>query len=100
MTPVQSADGGVRLRLHVQPRASRTELVGPFGDALKIRIAAPPVEGAANAELIRFLARILGVRAAAIEIVSGTDGRRKTVKVSGITVEESSARLGLPFPFR
>jgi uncharacterized protein (TIGR00251 family) len=100
VTPVQPAAGGVRLLLHVQPRASRTELAGQFGDALKIRIASPPVEGAANAELVRFLAETLGVRAAAVEILSGETGRRKAIKVSGVTVELAASRLGLPFPFR
>jgi uncharacterized protein (TIGR00251 family) len=100
VTPVQPAGGGVRLLLHVQPRASRTELAGCFGDALKIRIASPPVEGAANAELVRFLAETLGVRAAAVEILSGETARRKTVRVTGVTVELAATRLGLPFPFR
>jgi uncharacterized protein (TIGR00251 family) len=100
VTPVQPADGGVRLLLYVQPRASRTELAGQFGDALKVRIASPPVEGAANAELVRFLAETLGVRTAAVKIRSGETGRRKTITVSGITVELAARRLGLPFPFR
>ena len=101
MTPVRAADGGgVRLLLHVQPRASRTELAGRFGDALKIRIAAPPVDGAANEELVRFLAETLGVRSGAVEIISGETGRRKTVEVRGVTVEAAASRLGLPFPFR
>jgi uncharacterized protein (TIGR00251 family) len=100
VTPVQAAKGGVRLLLHVQPRASRTELAGRFGDALKVRIASPAVEGAANAELVRFLAETLGVRAAAVEILSGETSRRKTIKVSGITFEQATSRLGLPFPFR
>lgn len=100
MTPVRPVDGGVRLLLHVQPRASRTELAGLFGDALKIRIAAPPVDGAANGELVRFLAETLGVPAAAVEILAGETGRRKTVEVRGMTVEAAASRLGLPFPFR
>ena len=96
---MEAMEGGVRLLLHVQPRASRTELAGRFGDALKVRIAAPPVEGAANAELVRFLAQTLGVRASAIQILSGGTGRRKTVKVSGLAVAGAAAKLGLPFPF-
>jgi uncharacterized protein len=100
VTPVQPTSGGVRLLLHVQPRASRTEVAGGFGEALKIRIAAPPAEGAANEELVRFLADRLGVRAAAVEILSGESGRRKRVQVHGITVEQAATRLGLPFPFR
>ena len=72
--------------LHVQPRASRTELACRHGDALKVRIAAPPVDGAANAELVRFLAELLGVARSAVEIVSGESGRRKVVTVRGVGV--------------
>ena len=76
--------GGVELHLQVQPRASRTEVVGPHGGALKIRLAAPPVDGEANDELVRFLAKVLGVPRSAVEIVSGETGRRKRVRVAGV----------------
>jgi hypothetical protein len=66
------------------PRAAATAVAGRHGDALKIRIAAPPVEGAANQELIRFLAAQLGVSRNAITITSGASSRRKTVIVSGL----------------
>ncbi len=95
MSPVEATPGGVRLTLHVQPRASRTGLAGLHGDAIKIRLAAPPVDGAANAELVRFLAELLGVARSAVEIVSGETGRRKVVRVQGVTVADAGARLGL-----
>jgi uncharacterized protein (TIGR00251 family) len=66
----------------VQPRAARTEVVGPYGDAIKIRIQAPPVDGAANEELRRFLARRLRVAPSAVAIVGGASGRRKRVAVT------------------
>jgi len=79
-----------RLVLHIVPRASQTAVVGYHGDALKIRITAPPVAGAANAELIRFLAKRLGVARSAIAITAGASGRRKTVTITGL---ETAAAL-------
>lgn len=73
------------LAVHVVPRARRTEVAGRHGDAIKIRVAAPPVEGAANAELIRFVAERVGVTRSAVTIASGATGRRKTVVVAGVT---------------
>lgn len=85
--------GGVDLAILVQPRASRTEIVGPQGGALKVRLAAPPVDGEANAELIRALAKALAVPRSAVAIVSGATGRRKRVRVVGVEVREAMERL-------
>ncbi|MBI3982374.1 MAG: YggU family protein [Gemmatimonadetes bacterium] len=87
----RSADPAILF--HVQPNASRTEVAGRHGDAIKIRIAAPPVDGAANVELIRFLADRLDVSRSAIEIVSGAAGRRKRVRVTGYDRDRALARL-------
>ncbi|NIM49191.1 MAG: YggU family protein [Gemmatimonadales bacterium] len=84
------------LTIHVQPRAKRTEVAGWHGDAIKIRLTAPPVDGAANDALLQFLAQRLGVPRAAVTIVSGTTGRRKRVSVDGIAQEEAFRALGLP----
>lgn len=73
------APGGGLVRVRVQPRASRTEIAGVRGDALRIRVAAPPVDGAANRELMRFLARRLRLPRSAVEIRSGSRGRDKQV---------------------
>ena len=81
------------LLVHVQPRAPRTGVVGAHGDAVKIRLAAPPVDGAANEELVRFLAERLGVRRSAVTIVKGMTARRKTVRVAGMTA--ATARRAL-----
>ena len=72
------------IRVHVVPRARETALAGRHGDALKIRLAAPPVGGAANDELVRFLARRLGVPRSAGTITAGHTGRRKTVTIEGV----------------
>ena len=72
------------LIIHVVPRAAESVIAGRHGDALKIRLAAPPVDGAANDELIRFLAERLSVPRSAITIAAGQTSRRKTVKVTGI----------------
>ncbi len=93
------ADGtGVRLRLRVQPRAARTEIAGPSGDVLRVRLTAPPVDGAANEALVRFLAGVLGVSRGAVRLVRGQTGRTKVVAVEGIGVSEARARLLPPSP--
>lgn len=79
------ADGqGVTLRLHIQPGAKKTEVAGLHGEALKIRLAAPPVDGKANACLMAFLADQLGVARSAVKLLSGETSRAKRVHVSGI----------------
>ena len=73
--------------LHIVPRARATEVAGTHGEAVKIRVAASPVDGAANAELVRFIAERLGVPAARVTIVAGAAGRRKTVAVAGMPAD-------------
>jgi len=70
------------LTLRIQPRASRDEIAGPYGDSLKVRITAPPVDGKANAYLLRYLAGIFDVPLASVELLSGETGRDKRVKIS------------------
>lgn len=77
----------------MQPRAARSEVAGRHGDAIKIRVAAPPVDGEANEALVRFLAKILGVPRSAVSITAGQAGRRKRVRVEGLTVAQVEARL-------
>ncbi len=71
----------------VVPRASKSEIVGEHDGALKVRIAAPPLEGAANAELIKILSKKFGVSKSRIEIIGGQTSKQKQVRVSGITNE-------------
>ena len=82
-----------RLVVHVVPRAKRTEVVGRHGDALKIKLKAPPVDGAANAELVRFVAERLDVPRSAVTITAGHTSRRKTVEIHGSDTAEALGRL-------
>lgn len=88
----------MRLRLQIQPRASRTEVVGLHGDRLRIRLSAPPVDDAANEELVRFLSELLGVPRRSVEVTAGHGGRQKTVEVRGVIADRAAAVLGLPAP--
>jgi hypothetical protein len=87
-------DGEVTLALRVQPRAARDEIAGLHGDRLKVRITAPPVDGAANEHLCRFMARVFAVPAARVTLLRGTSGRDKLVSVRGVQeLPESLARF-------
>jgi hypothetical protein len=77
----------VRFAVRVQPRASRSEVAGVHGDALKVRLTAPPVDGAANAALIELLADLLAVSRNAVRIVAGEHARGKVVEVVGVDAE-------------
>jgi uncharacterized protein (TIGR00251 family) len=90
---VQDTKDGAILTVHLQPKASTTECVGIHGDAIKIRVAAPPVDGAANQELIRFLACRLSIPSSSVRILSGASGRHKRVLVKGATAQLVLARL-------
>ena len=92
---VQGAKDGAVLTIHVQPNASKTECVGIHGEALKIRVAAPPVDGAANEEVIRFLARRLSIPRTSVRIQSGANGRHKRVLVKGLSALQIHTRLNL-----
>ena len=87
---VQDASGDLVFSLHVQPGAKRTEIAGLHGEALKIRLAAPPVDGKANACLIAFLAKQLEVPRSQVELVSGDTSRQKRLRVSGASAERNS----------
>ena len=93
--PLLAIAAGTRLRLRVQPRASRDEVAGVAGDALRVRLTAPPVDGAANEALVRLLADRLDVSRGSVALVSGHTGRNKVVEVSGLPPEEVARRLGL-----
>jgi uncharacterized protein (TIGR00251 family) len=78
---------GVTFAVKVIPRARRDEIVGMEGDALKVRLNAPPVQGRANDALVKFLAKKLSISRAQVEIVSGETARRKRVRVRGLGAE-------------
>ncbi|OIQ92567.1 hypothetical protein GALL_254760 [mine drainage metagenome] len=87
----------VVLSLHIQPGAKKTELAGMHGGALKIRLAAPPVDGRANDCLIAYLADRLAVAKRRVELVSGAGSREKRVRVAGIDADTARTRLAAQF---
>ena len=98
MVEIKEKDGAAMLRVRVQPRASRTEVAGAYEGAIKLRVTAPPVDGKANEECVRFLARLLEVPPRAIEIVSGEASRDKVIRVhntGAARVREALTRRGL-----
>lgn len=88
-------NGALALRVRVQPRASREGLLGVREGALVVRLMAPPVEGAANQALARFLGKRLGVPPSAVAIATGSASRNKLVIVNGLSAKEALARLDL-----
>jgi uncharacterized protein (TIGR00251 family) len=94
----QRPDGAVELDLHAVPRSSRDAIVGPHGGRLKIQVKAPPVDGEANAAIIKLLAKTLGIPRSAVELRAGQSGKRKTVQITGPSLAEVAAALGLELP--
>jgi uncharacterized protein (TIGR00251 family) len=84
---------GTVLLIHVQPKASCTEFAGYHGDLVKIRLAAPPTDGAANAELCRFLAARFSLPLAKVQLLSGRQSRRKRVLLKAVPMEMIDAFL-------
>lgn len=84
------------IALHVQPGAKRTEVVGLHGEALKVRLAAPPVDGKANEALIGFLAGTLDLAKSQLALVSGQTARTKRVSVAGLGANEIRRKLAIP----
>lgn len=93
LQPVQSSAVSIIIKIRVQPNASRSQVAGLFGDRLKIRIAAPPVDGAANAELISFLKKTLSVSTTSLTLIRGDTSRNKDVLCNGLTPEEVQKKL-------
>jgi uncharacterized protein (TIGR00251 family) len=76
------------LKVYLQPKASKNEVVGPYRDGIKIKVTAPPIEGKANEALIRLLGKELGISPSSIEIIKGHHSREKTLKVLGVPSQE------------
>ena len=83
--------GGVELSLLVQPRASRTRVLGEHDGLLKLQLAAPPVDGEANAALVEFLAKLLGVPRRQVSLIAGDASRRKRVSIQGVETAQVEA---------
>jgi uncharacterized protein (TIGR00251 family) len=90
---ITDAKKGSAFSVHVVPRARKNEIVGRLGDAIKVRLTAPPVEGKANEALVAFLAEQLGVQKSQVEIVAGKTSRNKMVSVIGLSPAEVEERL-------
>jgi len=93
MIRISAQEGSAVFAVKVVPRASRNEIAGIQGDAIRVRLTAPPVEGAANRALVKVLATTLKVPERDIEILAGHAGRQKMVRVAGLSPHELDARL-------
>jgi uncharacterized protein (TIGR00251 family) len=90
---IQERNGAVVLQVRVQPRASKDEVAGEIGGALKVRLRAPAVEGRANEALIEFLAQLLKTPKSAVRILSGDRSRTKRIEIGGVTGQQIQALL-------
>ena len=93
--PIEDCPEGCRIFFYARPRASRTKIAGLHGGRVKIQISAPPVDGAANEEVIAFLSKKLGLRKSDIELAAGDSGKRKTIIAHGINAAQAKEMLGL-----
>jgi len=93
--PVHQTPTGVTFAIKVHPRAKRNAITGEFGDALKLALTAPPVEGRANEACIEFFANLLKVPRSSVTITSGETGRRKVIRVAGLSAKEVQERIGV-----
>jgi uncharacterized protein (TIGR00251 family) len=91
---LRTTGDGLTLRVRVKPRASKDALSGEREGALVVRLTAPPVEGAANEALARFLGKMLGIAPSAVRILKGLTGRQKLVAVAGLDAATARERLG------
>jgi uncharacterized protein len=92
---IKATSRGATFAIHIHPRAKKNAITGEIGDALKISLTAPPVDGRANEACIAFLAEILNLPRSSITITSGENGRNKVIRVAGISATELRKRLGI-----
>lgn len=88
---------GIKLTVFVQPKSAKNQIVGLHNGALKIKIAALPVDGKANTELTNYLAQLLDIPKRQIEILKGDTGRNKIVEIVGLSIEDVQKKLGITF---
>ena len=93
MVSIRDTPSGVTFEVKVQPRARKNAIAGELGDALKLSLTAPPVEGRANEACIEFLANLLEVPRSSVTIASGQNSRRKVIRVAGLSADELQKRL-------
>jgi hypothetical protein len=95
MVVIQNSSSGATFAVKVHPRAKKNAITGEVGDALKVALTAPPVDGKANAACIEFFAKLLNVPRSSVTIASGQSSRNKVIRVAGLSVEEVRRRLGV-----
>ena len=93
MIPIRDTDRGATFAIRVQPRASRNAIAGEMGDALKLALTAPPVEGKANEACVEFLANLLKVPRSSVTIASGESSRNKVIRITGLSAGQVERRL-------
>ncbi len=98
MIPIRESGEGVTFAVKVHPRAKKNAITGEMGEALKIALTAPPVEGRANEAVIEFLAEVLRVPRASVSIAAGQSSRNKVIRVKGLTAAQVGERLFPPKP--
>lgn len=94
MIPLQESGGGVSFAVKVHPRAKKNAITGELGDALKISLTTPPIDGRANEACIEFFAKLLKVPRSSVTIASGQTSRNKVVRVAGVSAEQVRLRIG------
>ncbi len=95
MVAIQNSPDGVTFAVKVHPRAKKNAITGEVGDALKLALTAPPVDGKANAACIDFFAKLLKVARSSVTIAAGLTGRNKVIRVAGLTAQQVRDRLGI-----
>jgi uncharacterized protein (TIGR00251 family) len=95
MISIHDTPDGTTFAIKIHPRARKNAVTGELGDALKLSLTAPPVEGRANEACIEFLANLLKVPRSSVTIASGQTSRRKVIRVSGVSADEVQKRLGI-----
>ncbi|MBZ5570787.1 MAG: DUF167 domain-containing protein [Acidobacteriia bacterium] len=95
MIPIHETPAGVTFAVKVHPRAKKNAITGEIGDALKLALTAPPVDGRANEACIEFFANLLKVPRSSVTIASGETSRRKVIRVAGLSEQELRQRLNL-----
>jgi len=93
MIPIRESAGAVTFAVRVHPRAKKDAITGEIGDALKVALNAPPVDGKANAACIRFLAEVLRVPRSSVTIAAGETNRNKLIRVVGVSAAQAEERL-------
>jgi uncharacterized protein len=98
MIPFHESSDGATFAVRIQPRARKNAIVGELGDALKVSLTAPPVDGKANAACIEFFANLLKVPRSSVSIAAGQTSRNKVIRVAGLSAAELGKRLNLRSP--